>query len=217
MTENVANLRKDYRAGELRRAGLAADPMQQFGIWFAEAAACPEISEPNAMTLATSDLSGLVLARVVLLKGLDPDGFRFFTNYGSRKARQIESNSRVSLSFYWAPLERQVLVAGRAERLPREESEQYFVSRPRTSQLGAWASSQSSAIPDRNVLEENFSDLEKRYANRKIPIPPFWGGYLVRPSRVEFWQGRTGRLHDRFLYESADGADGDWRVARLSP
>jgi len=211
---DVADLRRSYEWGGLTLEDLASDPFAQFAQWFADALACPEIPEPNAMTLATADASGIVSSRIVLLKGFDSDGFRFFTNYDSRKSRQIGQNPSVALSFYWAPLERQVKILGRCAAVSREDSERYFRSRPRESQLGAWVSPQSEVIPSRDVLETRYRELETEYAGREIPLPPNWGGFCVDASSVEFWQGRPSRLHDRLRYrKSAEG----WLIERLAP
>jgi pyridoxamine 5'-phosphate oxidase len=212
---NVADLRKDYLAGALEREDLADDAIEQFRLWFAEATADPRIIEANAMTLSTADPEVGVTSRIVLLKGLGPDGFRFFTNYESGKGRQIAADARVALSFYWQGLERQIHITGRAEKLPREVSESYFRSRPRESRLGAWASQQSRVVASREALEAAHERVSKEYPGDEIPMPLYWGGYLVRPQTVEFWQGRTGRLHDRFRF--IRGGDFGWKVDRLEP
>jgi pyridoxamine 5'-phosphate oxidase len=212
---DISALRQDYRSGELRRASLDPNPICQFQKWFAEASTCEGIREPNAMTLATANATGEVSARIVLLKGCDAEGFRFFTNYESRKGAHIAENSQVSLLFFWAPLERQAIICGRAEKNSREESETYFQQRPLASRLGAWASQQSSPIESRAELEARYAELEKTYADGRVPLPPTWGGYLVRPTTVEFWQGRTSRLHDRFRYTRE--TNGSWRIERLAP
>jgi pyridoxamine 5'-phosphate oxidase len=211
----VADLRKDYRAGALDRGSLDPDPIRFFEQWFRVAATAEGIVEPNAMTLSTAGADGEVSARIVLLKGFDADGFRFFTNCESRKGRQIAANPRVALSFYWGPLDRQVLIAGSAEMLPREEAAAYFQTRPIESRLGAWASRQSEVVASRAVLELALEQARQRHADGDVPLPPWWGGYLVRPATIEFWQGRPGRLHDRFRYTRASG--GGWRIERLSP
>lgn len=212
---NVADLRIDYRAGELERTDLADDPIEQFRQWFESASGDPRIIEPNAMTLATCDPDAGVTSRIVLLKGVGPDGFRFFTNYESRKGRQIAADPRVALSFYWQGVERQVKITGIAETLPREESEAYFQSRPRESRIGAWASRQSRVIASRGELEAAQQRVAEEFPNDHIPIPPYWGGYLVRPQTIEFWQGRSGRLHDRFRYTQT--LDRVWQIDRLEP
>jgi pyridoxamine 5'-phosphate oxidase len=210
---NLADLRKDYTKGGLERSELAEDPMDQFQLWFDQALQA-QVPEPNAMTLATTDASGKPTARIVLLKGVSPEGFRFFTNLESRKGQAIAQNGRVALLFYWAELERQIGVEGTISRLSTEEAEAYFHSRPRGNQLGAWASRQSTKVPDRESLEQAMVSMEKLYPGDSIPMPHYWGGFRVRPERIEFWQGRSSRLHDRFVYER--GTTG-WTISRLSP
>jgi pyridoxamine 5'-phosphate oxidase len=211
---DVASFRRDYRFSELRRAGADPDPFGQFHRWLEDAAACPTIVEANAMALSTCSSDGEVTSRMVLLKGYDRTGLRFFTNTGSRKASQIHSNPRVSLLFYWEPLERQIQVNGTASLLPREETDAYFASRPRGSRIGAWASRQSEVLPDRETLDRRSAELEQEYEGREIPTPPFWSGYLVTPETFEFWQGRSNRLHDRLRYRTQGGV---WSIDRLSP
>ncbi len=194
-------------------ADLAADPIVQFGRWFKEAEAA-ELIEPSAMTLATAAADGRPSARMVLLKGFDQRGFVFYTNYGSRKAGELGADAAAALVFWWPPLERQVRVEGRVERVSREESEAYFRTRPLGSRLGAWASAQSEVIPGRAVLEERLERLSARYADGDVPLPPFWGGYRVRPDTIEFWQHQPNRLHDRLRYRRDGGA---WVIERLSP
>lgn len=208
------DLRIDYSKSQLSEADAAADPFEQFRRWFADVQAAG-IAEPNAMTLATADASGAPSARVVLLKGFDERGFAFFTNYTSRKAADLEANARAALCFYWQPLERQVRVEGRAERVSREESEAYFRTRPPSAQLGAWVSRQSRPVASRQELERRERALMERFAGQEVPRPEFWGGYRVVPHAVEFWQGRPSRLHDRILYTR--GPDGSWARQRLSP
>lgn len=218
---DVASFRRDYLHAELRRADLPADPLVLFHHWIDEAAACPNILEPTAMVLSTSSAQGDVSSRVVLLKGYDDKGFRFFTNTGSRKAAQIGSNGSVSLLFYWEPLERQIQINGPASRLPRAETEAYFASRPRGSRIGAWASRQSEVLPDRETLDRRAEELDRQFSSGDVPAPEFWSGYLVVPATIEFWQGRSNRLHDRFRYRRPVGAEsaraGDWLIERLSP
>lgn len=212
---NVGELRQDYRVGELHRADLAEDPFVQFGLWFAEALASPAIGEANAMTLATAGRSGQIGARTVLLKSWDPQGFVFFTNYESLKGRQIAENPQVALLFPWLPLERQISITGTAEKVSEDESREYFLSRPLASRLGAWASRQSEVLPSREPLEERYTSLAAQHVDGEVPLPPHWGGYRVIPASIEFWQGRTSRLHDRFLYTRL--SDGSWQIDRLSP
>lgn len=231
----IADLRRDYHGGHLERGELNPDPLAQFQSWFAMAAAqsggrwrkigialyklwhallghAP--ADVNAMTLATVDAQGRPSTRTVLLKGADARGFIFFTNYDSRKGQELAGNPHAALTFYWPELERQVCVAGMVSKLPVAESEAYFKSRPRGSQLGAWASNQSSPVASREVLEQKWSECEAKFPGA-IPLPPNWGGFVLAPARVEFWQGRPSRLHDRFSY--AKQADGSWTLERLSP
>ena len=192
---------------------LARDPFRQFERWFQEAEAA-KLLEPNAMTLATCTRDGRPSARTVLLKGMDSRGFVFFTNYESRKGRELTENPHATLVFPWLALERQVIVEGTVNKVSREESEAYFHTRPQGSQLGAWVSQQSTLVADRAALEEAFRTVEKRYAGQTIPMPPYWGGYRVAPETVEFWQGRRSRLHDRLRYRrQPDG----WVIERLAP
>ncbi len=193
---------------------LAKNPFVQFARWFEEArAAQPEL--PEAMNVATASLDGVVSSRVCLLKGFDEHGFVFFTNYNSRKGGHLAENPRISLNFYWVALDRQVRIDGVAVKTTAEESDAYFASRPRGSQLGAWASSQSAVIPGRGDLDARFAELESLYRERQIPRPPHWGGYRVIPVEIEFWQGRPDRLHDRFIYRLREPKD--WVIERLSP
>ena len=208
------DLRIDYARGKLEDADAAADPFEQFRRWFADVQDA-KLPEPNAMTLATADAGGVPSARVVLLKGFDERGFAFFTNYASRKATELDANPRAALCFYWQPLERQVRVEGAVERVSREESEAYFRTRPPSAQLGAWVSRQSRPIASRAELEQREQAQREQFAGREVPLPEFWGGYRLVPQRVEFWQGRPSRLHDRLLYTRA--ADGSWSRQRLSP
>ena len=211
----VSSLRQDYRYGILRRSTLEADPIKQFDLWFHEASDCKVIIEPNAMILSTASRNLEVSSRTVLLKEYDEHGFHFFTNTKSLKGKQIADNPRVALLFYWAPLERQIKIQGKASLLPRAVTEKYFCSRPRASQLGAWASSQSDVLQHRKELEDRSSDLEKKFAGVESPVPDFWSGYLVDPYSIEFWQGRSNRLHDRFRYKKMNTTE--WLIERLSP
>lgn len=216
--DKLPDLRQNYQKNELRADKLRPNPRTQFALWFEDARACKQIPEPNAMTLSTSDAAGRVTARVVLLKGEDERGFHFFTNYQSEKAQQIISSPQVALSFFWPALERQILIYGRAEKLPVAENKEYFASRPRGSQLGAWTSQQSHALENRNVLEEQLKAVTLRYENKNVPCPPHWGGFCVCPEQIEFWQGRSDRLHDRFRYTRQGANDRPaWKVKRLSP
>ncbi len=210
----VAGLREDYAHGALDEADAPAEPFALFTTWF-EAARAASVPEPNAMTLATVGPDGRPSARVVLLKGFDARGLSFFTNLESRKGRELVGNPHAALVFWWAALERQVRVEGRAERVADAEADAYFAGRPRGSRLGAWASPQSTAVADRRALETGFAEAEAAHAGEEIPRPPFWGGFRVVPARFEFWQGRPSRLHDRLVY-TAD-ASGGWTRTRLAP
>lgn len=198
----------------LTESDLLDDPIALFERWFADAVAA-ELPQVNAMTLATTGADGRVSARVVLLKGVDARGFEFFTNYESRKAGELAANPQAALAFLWVQLERQVRVVGGVERLDPAESDAYFATRPRGSQIGAWASQQSRPLADRAELEAHWAELEERYAGAAVPRPPHWGGFRVVPREIEFWQGRANRLHDRFAYTRA--ADGGWQRTRLQP
>ncbi len=209
---NLADERKSYTRGTLRRSDLTKCPIEFFEKWYAEAKGY--VHEGNAMTLATVSKDGQPLQRTVLLKTVDERGFVFYSNYLSRKAKMMQENDQVCLLFPWIDLERQVIIRGRVEKVSREESQAYFVTRPRESQLGAWVSEQSSDIENREVLENGLKELEAQFEGKDIPLPDFWGGYLVRPDTIEFWQGGPGRVHDRFEYRR----DGDvWNAVRLSP
>jgi len=211
---NLAELRREYTRAGLTEADLAPDPIQQFEMWFQQALDA-EIIEPNAMVLATATPQGLPSSRVVLLKCVDRAGFTFFTNYESRKARELEANPHASVTFPWVGLERQVVICGTITKTSREQSGDYFKARPRGSRLGAWVSTQSRVIPDRAYLEKRLTDLEAKHPDENIPLPPYWGGYVLRPDEVEFWQGRPNRLHDRLRYVRQ--ADASWKIERLSP
>ncbi|MCS5693578.1 pyridoxamine 5'-phosphate oxidase [Cyanobium sp. FGCU-6] len=211
---DVAQLRREYRQAGLRREDLDPEPIAQFRRWLAEALVA-DLPEPNAMVLATSDGSRCS-SRTVLLKAFDERGFVFFTNYGSRKARDIAARDQVSLLFPWYAIERQVGILGRAERISATESLAYFASRPRGSRLGAWVSDQSSVIDSRRLLEMQWQAMQRRFASGEIPLPSFWGGFRVRPLEIEFWQGRENRLHDRFRYLRGNEQQ-TWRIERLAP
>ena len=208
------HLEPDFSRPPLLIEELESDPIVQFEKWFREAWD-ENYPMPHAMSLATASAEGLPTVRTVLLKGYDSNGFVFFTNYGSRKAKQISNNPQAALLFPWVRLGRQVTVAGRVEKISKSESVQYFLSRPRGSQLSAWASAQSSVISSRAILESAFATVKRRFADGEVPLPDFWGGYRVDPDSIEFWQNRKDRLHDRFLYNR--GENGAWRIDRLTP
>ncbi|MDY0389414.1 pyridoxamine 5'-phosphate oxidase [Desulfobulbus oligotrophicus] len=210
---DIKGLRKDYRNPVLSRETLAADPFDQFEDWFHEACAAG-LPEPNAMVLSTVGADGQPTLRTVLLKLFDRNGFVFFTNYGSRKAVQISENSQVALLFPWIQQARQVTVTGTAAKISVAESAQYFATRPRNSQLGAWISRQSSILSSRRLLMMELEQMKNKFLQGKIPLPDFWGGYRVQPTSIEFWQGQTSRLHDRFLYTREEEG---WRIERLAP
>jgi pyridoxamine 5'-phosphate oxidase len=209
----VADLRRDYTLEALVEAHANPDPFGQFQHWF-EAAVQAELPEPNAMTLATIDAEGFPAARIVLLKDFDPRGFVLFTNYNSHKGQELSQNPKAALVFLWAELERQVRIQGTVEKITSEESDSYFYSRPHNSRLGAWASNQSEVIPNREVLDRQLEALKAEYEGKEVPRPPHWGGFRVKPQTIEFWQGRTSRLHDRLRYRLTEGV---WAIDRLSP
>lgn len=211
---NLADLRRDYAKADLDIADTDPDPIVQFRRWFTEAEQA-EILEPNAMTLATATADGRPSARIVLLKGLSEAGFVFFTDYRSRKARELEANPHAALAFHWGELERQVRVVGRVERIPASESMAYFLSRPVGSQVGAWASLQSALLEDRRLLMDRVGELVKHFKTTPISWPAHWGGYRIAPEEVEFWQGRPNRLHDRIHYTLHP--ESGWQRVRLSP
>jgi pyridoxamine 5'-phosphate oxidase len=210
---DISHFRRDYLKSGLQRKGLDPDPIQQFNAWF-EQARITDIADPTAMVLATVSADGQPSQRSVLLKYFDTNGFVFFTNYGSRKATEIASNSKVSLLFVWLELERQIIVSGTASRISTADSARYFMSRPKDSQVAAWVSSQSHPLSSRQMLLQKFHEMKTKFAEGKIPLPTFWGGFRVVPTAIEFWQGRKNRLHDRFLYTPDN--DG-WKIERLAP
>jgi len=233
----IADLRREYDLTSLRRSDLEIDPFAQFEKWFQQAAQVQRAgrirrfiiglyklwvmnggvpaAEVNAMTLATADKEGMPSARTVLLKGVDARGFVFFTNYESRKGHELAENPHAALVFYWADQARQICVAGDVMKIPREESDAYFKSRPRRSRLSAWASHQSETVRDESVLDRHWKALEREFEDKEIPAPPYWGGYVLRPTRIEFWQGRPNRFHDRFCFVRLP--DNRWRLDRLYP
>ena len=211
---SLAELRLNYTKGRLRRSDLAPEPVAQFQAWF-QTAQQAGILEPNAMTFATAGLDGIPSVRTLLLKGVDARGFIFFTNYESRKGRELAANPAAAINIFWRELERQVCVKGAVAKASPEEADVYFASRPLGSRLAAWVSQQSSVIPGRAALEERLGEVRQRFPGETVPRPPHWGGYVLEPSAVEFWQGGADRLHDRFLYTKR--GDGTWQLDRLSP
>ncbi|MBS1524620.1 MAG: pyridoxamine 5'-phosphate oxidase [Bacteroidetes bacterium] len=211
---DIQNIRNEYQAAKLSESDTAADPIKQFDQWFKEALASQQ-HEPTAMTLATATPDGRPSARIVLMKGFDKEGFSFYTNYLSRKGKEIAKNPLGALTFFWDTLERQVRIEGTIEKLSREESEKYFHSRPNGSQVGAVVSPQSQEIPGREGLEKKWNELEAQYAGKEVPKPSHWGGYILKPRMIEFWQGRPSRLHDRILYKKTDNQN--WKKVRLAP
>ena len=211
MTGDLSNLRKEYLKSGIVKDDLKSNPIEQFSLWFDQAIEA-NIIEPSAMSLATSD--DYIGIRTVLLKFFDDKGFVFFTNYESKKSKQIQNNPQAALLFPWLALERQVKIIGSVEKITKLESLKYFSSRPKDSQIGAWSSQQSSKISSRAILVDQFAAMKKKFANGEIPLPEFWGGYRVVPQSIEFWQGRESRLHDRLIYERKDNG---WDISRLSP
>jgi pyridoxamine 5'-phosphate oxidase len=211
MTGDLSNLRKEYLKSGIVKDDLKINPFEQFSLWFDQAIEA-NIIEPSAMSLATAD--DYIGIRTVLLKFFDDKGFVFFTNYESKKSKQIQNNPQAALLFPWLALERQVKIIGSVEKITKLESLKYFSSRPKDSQIGAWSSQQSSKISSRAILVDQFAAMKKKFANGEIPLPEFWGGYRVVPQSIEFWQGRESRLHDRLIYERKDNG---WDISRLSP
>ncbi|XP_061565346.1 pyridoxine-5'-phosphate oxidase [Cololabis saira] len=226
---DLSNMRKKYKGDEecFEESQLVSlDPIKQFGNWFDEATKCPEVGEANAMCIATASKDGRPSARMVLLKGYSNEGFRFFTNYESRKGSELESNPHACLVFYWEPLNKQIRIEGSVERIPYQKSCDYFHSRPKSSQIGAVVSRQSTPVLNRDYLRQKNAELEEKYRDGEVPMPDYWGGYVVKPALIEFWQGQTNRLHDRIVFtkkkEEGPGefeheAEGGWVYQRLSP
>jgi pyridoxamine 5'-phosphate oxidase len=212
--EHIRILRNDFSAGALDESHVSSSPIIQFEKWMEQAVEA-NVMEPNAMTLATASEDGLVDARIVLLRDFDENGLSFFTNYKSIKGREVRLNKKVCLNFFWPELQRQVRVRGVAEKLPAKDSDKYFASRPRQSQIAAWASHQSEMLNDRAELDNRYAEFEKKYKDKKVPRPPHWGGYRVKPVYFEFWQGRMSRLHDRIIYQRS--RNGRWTIQRLNP
>ena len=214
MNPSIADIRTEYKLRSLNEADVAVDAVVQFASWWDDAVKS-EISEVNAMTLATATTDGIPSARIVLLKGFDANGFVFFTNYQSNKGKELENNPHASLVFFWKELERQVRIDGLIEKVSADESDAYYSSRPSGSRIGAWASPQSKVITDRKIIETNFQQYEEKFGTGLIPRPEHWGGYRLKPSLVEFWQGRSSRLHDRIRYTLQE--DNSWIIERLAP
>lgn len=209
--KHIKNLRTDYNKNELNIKDLSANPIDFFEEWMKDAV--NQLVEPNAFVLSTVDLDGMPSSRVLLLRDVSSQGFSFFTNYNSQKANEIKANPRVCMNFFWPELERQVRISGFIETLNEKDSNDYFDSRPYDSQIGAWSSPQSKVIESRDILDKNVREFTQKF-NAKVPRPPHWGGYLVKPQKIEFWQGRSSRLHDRFLY-TYDTTN--WKIERLAP
>ncbi|MFV0530560.1 MAG: pyridoxamine 5'-phosphate oxidase [Flavobacteriales bacterium] len=213
--QDLSDYRQNYTQKELLEEDLKETPLEQFGQWFHEVEEAGGITEINAMTISTNSLDGFPKSRIVLLKKFTWEGFVFYTNYLSEKGLAIEKNPKVCLSFFWHTLERQVIIKGLAEKLTENLSDGYFEQRPRGSQLGAWASEQSTIVADKSILDNRLKNFEEQYNGKEIPRPPYWGGYLVKPESVEFWQGRPNRMHDRIRYTLQQ--DFSWKIERLAP
>ena len=214
MSRNLEDYRQSYEKSELLESNISDNPFELFENWFNETEAAGGVGEVNAMTIATVGLNGFPKSRVVLLKSYDSDGFIFYTNFKSEKGKAIAKNPNVCLSFFWPSTERQVIIQGMVEKVDKETATEYYHSRPRGSQLGAWASPQSSEIASREVLEDNLTQVEQKYDGQEVPKPENWGGYIVKPINMEFWQGRQNRLHDRIIYNKEDAK---WSSKRLAP
>ncbi|WP_349352988.1 pyridoxamine 5'-phosphate oxidase [Flagellimonas sp. MMG031] len=215
MQKDLSDYRKSYEKSELTETSIRENPMEQFQKWFHEVEASEGVDEPNAMTVSTIGLDGFPKSRVVLMKKFTFEGFIFYTNYRSEKGKAIAANPSVCLSFFWPNMERQVIIKGKAEKIAENLSDGYFESRPKGSQLGAVVSDQSQVVPSREHLEGKLKELEQEYEGKEVPRPDYWGGFLVRPVSIEFWQGRPNRLHDRIRYTLDE--DYDWKIERLAP
>lgn len=213
MNTNLASIRSEYKSNVLVENDIKSDPLSQFKVWFMQALKA-EIPEINAANLSTVGLDGKPSGRIILLKGLENSAFRFFTNYESRKAKELASNNNAALTFFWIELERQIRIEGTIDKISRDDSVSYFQSRPRESQIGAWASLQSSVVSERHSLDKEFEKYSTQFSNQEIPCPTHWGGFELVPSAIEFWQGRPGRLHDRIIYKLVEGK---WTITRLAP
>lgn len=211
---DIDHIRREYLAGGLKREDMLADPIRQFKDWL-QLAIQADLVDPTAMTVATVGADGQPSLRVVLVKQVDEQGFVFYTNMGSRKAKEIGGNAKVALHFAWLPLERQVKICGVAEQLSTAQVLKYFLSRPKDSQIAAWASSQSQPLSSRMLLEQKFAEIKQKFAQGEVPLPSFWGGYRIKPHEIEFWQGRANRMHDRFRYRLTE--PGQWDIQRLAP
>lgn len=212
-SDEIANIRREWSSRKLDESNVSSNPFGQFSEWMREAIDA-DILDPNAMTLATADKSGVPSARIVLLKSIDEKGLVFYTNYESKKAKDLLENPRASVVLFWKELERQIRVIGTVEKISQKESEEYFTTRPYESQIGAWASKQSSELKGRELLEKKFAEIKSKYPEGKVPLPEFWGGFRIIPEQFEFWQGRPSRLHDRIAYFKENGK---WKIIRLAP
>ncbi|QYA27223.1 pyridoxamine 5'-phosphate oxidase [Gramella sp. MT6] len=215
MQKDLKDYRKSYEKGELKESDIPREPLELFQSWFQLADESENVEEANAMNISTVGKDMIPLSRIVLLKSFSKEGFTFFTNYDSQKGKAISENPQCCISFFWPSLEKQIIIQGKVSKIPEKESEEYFQSRPRGSQLGAKASDQSSSIPSREHLESKLNDLEEKYKEGEIPKPENWGGYIVKPFKFEFWQGRKSRLHDRILFSYI--SENNWKIERLAP